>query len=139
MSRSAVALMVGVLTGLLAACTDPSPCDEGYAFRDGYCYPIPIDAAAPADAEVISAGGEVGSGEAGQAGGGEVAGDPSAFGRVCLTDGECSAPASLCAPQLFYCTALGCDVDPTLCPAGWTCMDVSAFAGHAAHMCFKGS
>jgi len=127
--REAV-IVLGVTALSLAACKEKTPCDEGQELRNGYCWYV--DAAAPADA-TTSASGETGGEEAGQAAG------ASAFGRTCVTDADCAAPASLCATQLFYCTALGCDVDPSLCPVGWICMDVSAYVGHDAHMCFKGS
>jgi hypothetical protein len=134
--REAV-IVLGVAALGLAACKEKTPCDEGQELRSGYCWNV--DAAAKVDAVATSGGSEAGGSEAGGGEAGQAA-DPSAFGRTCVTDADCAAPASLCAPVLFYCTALGCDVDATLCPVvGWTCMDVSAWASPGAHMCFKGS
>ncbi len=139
MSRSRMRQTM-VVCGLVAlvclpgACKEKTPCDEGQALRDSYCWYV--DAAA-SGADTAAPTGEAGAGEAGQ-GSPEVAlAAPSAFGRPCAVDGDCAAPASLCAPQLFYCTALACDADPTLCPVGWVCMDVSAYAGRPQTMCFR--
>ena len=125
-----------VVCGLVAlaclpgACKEQTPCDQGQELRNSYCWYV--DAAAASDAsaaQTSEAGGEAGPAD-------EEPG-PSAFGRPCAVDGDCAAPASLCAPQLFYCTALACDLNPTLCPVGWICMDVSAYVGHQESMCFK--
>jgi hypothetical protein len=130
--RQAVVVLGLTALGCLAgSCKEKTPCDEGQVLRDAFCWYVdasPTDVAAPAlGGEAGPAGGE----DASPAGGAEV------FGRPCVTDAECAAPATLCAPQIFYCTTFGCDVDPAICPAGWTCMDLTPF-GRAAHMCFKG-
>ena len=112
---------LGCLTG---ACTEPSPCSENERFDNGYCYPV--DAAAPADAEATEAG------MAGEAG--------SAFGVVCTTASNCTAPATFCAvdpsgPGTGFCTATGCEAQPGLCPSDWTCTDLEPQYHYPMHMC----
>ena len=104
---------------LVSACSEDHPCSSDEVFRDGYCYPTD---AGQSDA---SLGGAVDGG----GGGG--------FGAACSSTADCAAPASFCAPNpLAYCTAFGCDTDPTVCPAGWSCLDLSNF-GASGHMCLK--
>jgi len=43
----------------------------------------------------------------------------------------------LCAPVLSYCTSMGCDTDPTICPSDWTCKDLASFGYAGQHMCWK--
>jgi hypothetical protein len=126
MSRRVLgALVVGqalcLFAGLIPACTEDSPCDEDQTLRDGYCYRNPVvDAAAPA-----------------------VDVSPSSeFGDVCTVNEECNPPTSYCAVQPMqtagFCTAFGCDQDPSICPSGWSCMDLTPF-GLAEHMCIPGA
>jgi hypothetical protein len=114
---------VAALTLLLAgavACTEDKPCDGDQELRDGFCYPVDAGAAAlPADAAASEAG--------------------AAFGQPCTATGnECSPPAYYCAVQpgqsAGFCSAFGCDTDPSVCPSTWTCMDLTPM-GLAAHLC----
>jgi hypothetical protein len=131
------ALVVGqalcVFAGLLPACTEDSPCDEGQTFRDGFCYTNPADAAAPADTSVPSDDGGGLAGEAAAA---------SDFGKVCTVTAECALPTVYCAIQpgqpAGFCTTFGCDLDPSVCPTGWGCMDLTPF-GLPQHMCIPGA
>jgi hypothetical protein len=115
----------------MTACKEASPCDDGQTLRDGYCYVV--DAAVAADAVVSMKDGDVAGGEAGAA---------SAFGKVCATSAECVAPAVYCAVQpgqaAGFCSAFGCDLDASVCPSGWGCMDLTPF-GMPQHMCIPGS
>lgn len=111
------------LTGLLA-CSDPSPCDDDQELRQGYCYPADAAVSGPAglDAEPVQGS--------------------AAFGRSCTSSAGCAPPASYCAIQPGqsggFCSEFGCDKDPSICPASWSCMDLTPF-GMAAHMCIPGS
>ena len=125
------AALLGVVT-LCSACKSDTPCSQDESFNNGYCYPNPKDAGTPpatgADASpAIDGGGAIDS---------EPGGGAGVFGQPCSSPADCLPPTTLCAPQLNYCTAMGCDVEPTLCPAGWTCMDVTPYGG-AGHMCFR--
>jgi hypothetical protein len=108
----------------LGACSENTPCDDGLVLRGGYCYPADA-AVAPADAAVAPA--DVAAAEAG-----------AAFGQICGASSECAAPATYCAIQpgqsSGFCTAFGCDQNPSICPAAWICMDLTPY-GLAAHMC----
>jgi hypothetical protein len=110
--------MGALLLGALGACSLDQPCDRDQELRNGYCQPV--DAGAPpADAADSEAG--------------------AAFGQPCTPTGmECSAPANYCAVQpgqsAGFCTSFGCDLDPSICPNAWSCMDLTPF-GLAAHMC----
>ena len=100
-----------LLAGLVPACTEDSPCDEGQTLREGYCYTVD-------------------------------ASPPSEFGKVCASDTDCVAPAVNCAIQpgqaVGFCSAFGCDLDPSICPSGWGCMDLTPF-GVPQHMCIPGA
>lgn len=108
-----------LLLAVAAGCKEKTPCDPDQELRDnGYCYPV-TDAAAAAP----------GPGEAG------ASVDP--FGRSCTSDDDCAAPAALCAIQNGppgFCSSIGCEKDPSICPAGWSCMDLAAL-GIPAHLC----
>ena len=115
------AVAVLSLFALVPACSMDDPCSAGETFRDGYCYPT--DAAAPVNNAIDASPGVDG-------------GAGSAFGQTCATTADCPPPTTFCAPTINYCTALGCDADPTLCPAGWSCMDLTSY-GLAARMCVR--
>jgi hypothetical protein len=109
-------LALGLLAmgGLLGACTETTPCSANEEFRNGYCYPV--------DAGVC-VGIDAGS---------------TTFGQGCSQNSECVSPTFYCAIQppntCGFCTAFGCDTDPSLCPSDWTCMDLTP-RGLAAHLC----
>jgi hypothetical protein len=118
---------LGCLTG---GCTENHPCDEGQVLEaNGYCIAAPADAAIPvpeSDASVAEAAGS-------EASGASTAYDP-AFDRTCTTSADCVAPADYCANPPGKCTAKGCDVDPSICPSAWPCLDLTPF-GMAMHIC----
>ncbi|HET8935335.1 MAG TPA: hypothetical protein VFN67_17925 [Polyangiales bacterium] len=69
----------------------------------------------------------------------------AAFGASCTdstnhSDCPC-APASYCAQMpgqtTGYCTAKGCKDEPSVCPSGWTCFDLSAFSPDLPAICMK--
>jgi hypothetical protein len=53
------------------------------------------------------------------------------FGDVCAGDGDCAAPTDFCAKYSTdptgYCTRTGCLTDASLCPDGWSCLDLSMY------------
>lgn len=108
MSQARILVMVAwVMAALpvgLAGCGMDEPCDDDQELRDGYCFAVV----------------------------------PVVFGQVCASGSECGRPADFCAIEpgkpTGVCTAFGCDTDPTICPADWTCMDLGPF-GLQAHMC----
>jgi hypothetical protein len=64
-----------------------------------------------------------------------------AFGAPCTGDAGCSAPTDYCAVMpgkpAGYCTKKGCNDDPTVCPGGWSCFDLSRFEPGAPSICLK--
>jgi hypothetical protein len=117
-------------TSLGSACNDDGqPCDPGQVIQDRLCVAGPKPEAGPPDVE--TADGEAIDGEIEDIVN-EVPPPPGMFGKVCMIAGEsaeCAAPAPYCAiapsATVGYCTAINCKADPTICPAGWTCFDVS--------------
>lgn len=92
-------------------------------------------------AQVPDAGmGNAGSGDAGSSGGGEICPADAGFGATCTSDAACPcAEASYCAimpgQASGTCTATGCAEDPSVCPAGWSCFDISVFAPGQPSIC----
>jgi len=111
--------LVLLCTALLeGGCADTATCDPGQKLKSGMCFDVGTSSS---------------SGEEADGGGipecGPDAAPDGEFGRTCTADSECGCPAPVCAIQPGdaegFCTQIGCDKDPTLCPAGFTCFDLS--------------
>jgi hypothetical protein len=69
----------------------------------------------------------------------------ASFGASCTDStnhSDCAcAPANYCAQMPGqangYCTAKGCKTDPSVCPSGWSCFDLSAFSPDLPSICTK--
>lgn len=111
MKRSLCVLVVAVC---IAGCDD-NLCDGDQRYSHGLCYEI--------DAEVA------------------VDSAFPHFGDPCTADPDCGAPATYCAKEpgaaTGYCTRTGCLTDATICPAGWTCLDLGVFAPGLPAICKK--
>lgn len=67
------------------------------------------------------------------------------FGSACKdgkTSSDCPcAPANYCAimpgQSEGYCTAQGCKANPSICPSGWSCFDLSAFSPGLQPICLR--
>jgi hypothetical protein len=60
------------------------------------------------------------------------------FGTPCETSATCGGAVPYCAVQPGrpgYCTAVGCKEDPSVCPEGWRCFDVSIFQPGGPSIC----
>ena len=119
-----IKLALLALVALGSACKSDTPCSQDETFDKGYCYPNPKDAQA-----AVTTGVDASPTVAIDGGGGM-------FGQACTSSADCLPPTTMCAPVLSYCTAMSCDVDLTLCPVGWTCMDLATY-GATGHMCMK--
>jgi hypothetical protein len=72
-------------------------------------------------------------------------GDPRGIGNMCSvsgkTDAQCPCAANYCSKSPFdtsgYCTVSGCDKDPSICPAGWSCFNVGTFSPGEPYICMK--
>jgi hypothetical protein len=112
-------------TSLGSACNDDGqPCDPGQVIQDRLCIAGPKPDAEAPDVETVD--GEIEDVVS------EAPAPPGMFGKTCMTAGdsaECAAPAPYCAiapnATVGYCTAIDCKTDPTICPLGWSCFDVT--------------
>jgi hypothetical protein len=116
------------------SCGKYESCDPGQVLQFNVCFPGVVDAGSP----------DLGSGGAGGSTGGSCrpsilpdAGDDicldksSGFGERCSADSQCRCGKNLCAiipgETCGFCTVSNCMVNPSVCPAGWTCFDAAAF------------
>ena len=128
-----------VAAALAGGCSDDGkPCDHNQNYERYVCVPKPI---------VPEAGPEAGPEMDAEVADGEIT-DAAAettpagmFGTTCTMSGdsaECAAPAPYCAVQpgatMGYCTATDCKANPSICPPGWTCFDITAIN---LNFCFK--
>ncbi|MBN1609074.1 MAG: hypothetical protein JW940_20770 [Polyangiaceae bacterium] len=133
---------VGVLLGvsLLAGCGG-NDCDPGWVYKDHACRQ-----AADSETGQGGAGGEAGTEDAGTGGeadgggaGGEV-GAPCAsqLGATCTQTTDCTCDTSYCAAlpgSPGICTRTGCLQDESVCPSGWSCMDLSGYGVGLPSIC----
>jgi hypothetical protein len=65
----------------------------------------------------------------------------AAYGSPCTDTAACAAPTNYCAVMpgqtTGYCTTTGCIEDPTVCPSGWSCFDLSKFQPGGPAVCVK--
>lgn len=120
-------------------CANDATCDPGYEVIDGSCVAVAPPPPPPT----------------GEGGAGGAPDDPSVcdetrpatgtFGATCM-DGvnhtDCACPAPICAVQpgmtSGFCTQIHCDADPSLCPSGWSCFDLSAIDPSYPSTCVEG-
>jgi hypothetical protein len=64
------------------------------------------------------------------------------FGATCRVDADCPCRADYCAlmpgQTQGTCTVRGCKQDASLCPAGYSCFDLSLFAPDLPSICTRG-
>jgi hypothetical protein len=89
--------------------------------------------------EPLSGGGPI---DAGFADPDACEGRPSEFGTPCTRSNMCRCDAaSFCAVQPGesegFCTATGCSADPSVCPEGWSCFDLSTFVDGGTSFCLQ--
>jgi hypothetical protein len=110
MPRTMLALAALLLAAIAAGCGDP--CDADQRYDHGLCYSDSTEQPGP---------------DAGDAGGEDIA----HFGDGCTETSQCAAPTDHCAvrppEEIGYCTRTGCVDDASVCPEGWTCLDLSQF------------
>jgi hypothetical protein len=121
-TRSAIILWALYGCSLLAGCDPSDPCDPGYRADHGFCFLIDAGFDWRSDA---------GSSDGGDAG--EPASNPNAqFGSACMLQSDCGGVAPVCGgPMLPICTAINCIESPSVCPTGWTCIDVTKYMASA--------
>lgn len=91
-----------------------------------------------------SDGGAVSDAASGDAGDAGACNADVELGATCsdaITHSECGCDADYCAivpgDEQGYCTRTGCLDDPSVCPEGWSCFDVSVFEEGAPAVCLK--
>ena len=124
MTASLRPILVLFTSVAIAACLPESErCDPDQRYSYGLCYTIDA-AVSPVD---------------GTDGGTDGGSDYSHYGDVCGGDGDCAAPTDFCAKYpsdpMGYCTRTGCLTDASLCPDGWSCLDLSMYSYPA--ICIK--
>lgn len=120
-------LLAGALA-CLGACQPEQRCDEGYLFNDGQCIRAPKTG--------VDSGADSGT----DGGGSDSA---ITFGTPCkdgVNHSDCQSPTTtvcLIAPgdTVGQCSAINCDQNPSLCPTGWSCFDLSVFQPGAPFGC----
>jgi hypothetical protein len=111
---------VAAVTAIWAAgCANTATCDPGQQFKNGLCLPAPAakpasDAGVDADVPVTCTPDAALTGE---------------FNRKCTVHSDCACPAPVCAVPPGqtdgFCTRT-CPTDPSVCPANFRCIDLSA-------------
>ena len=109
-------VLLGV-TALAAACSDDDkPCDPDQKYESRVCKAIPPEAG-PIDEDAATDGPT------------EV---PAVWGKACNMPGDaavdCVGASNFCVARPGategYCSAIGCDADPGICPVGWSCFPI---------------
>jgi hypothetical protein len=100
-------------------------CEPGYYLDHNVCYQSAASAGA--------------AGETGGAGA-PSCDDPSltTFGADCRLATECVCDSDFCAANpgtVGFCTRTGCDADPSVCPSGYSCMDLSVISPSLPAIC----
>jgi hypothetical protein len=142
-------LSVGALFIASVGCANDAECNDGQELQGGACVPASSGQGGSSGAAGTAGSGSTSgaAGTAGVAGSSGAAGSAGActgfdFGQTC-SDGQghtdCGCAADYCAVQpgqsSGYCTAAGCKEDPSICPDGWTCLDLSVFDPSLPSIC----
>ncbi len=109
----------------IAACF-ANECDENQVYENGGCQVVPPDAGVTPDATDTDGG------------------DVLRLGTSCTATGnECGGDADYCAIEpgkpAGICTRTGCKEDPSVCPEGWDCTDLSVFLPSLPSICVPGA
>ena len=116
-TKSVIAVLIGTVLG--AGCANTATCDPDQRFKEGMCFPMaatppPSDGGADADVPAECTPDAALTGE---------------FNRTCTKHAECGCPAPICAvppgQTVGFCTQV-CPDDPSVCPTGFRCIDLSA-------------
>ncbi len=115
-----------------AGCAPDHACDPDQIYDNTLCYARMPDAAKP----VVDAAGDAG-GDGGAAC--TDADRTAAFGATCTTVADCKCGLDYCATYMgkSTCTHTGCLADPSVCPSGWSCLDLSVFQKGLPDVCVK--
>jgi hypothetical protein len=127
-----IALILGAL-----GCDVSTHCDPGQVYMSYSCYDVPEAGAggAPGGADGASDGGASDGDPDGAA---NTCAPYEGFGVTCTMTSQCTCGADSCNTFTGnYCTHIHCLADPSSCPPGWTCTDVSAFDPATGSFCAR--
>jgi hypothetical protein len=100
-------------------CQPDVRCDEGQVYQRGAC--VVVDAGAPEETDACTDAGH------------------THYGDPCTEHAACPCPTNWCAvmpgASTGVCTHTGCLDDPGLCPADWSCLDLSVFQPDLPSIC----
>lgn len=113
---------------LETACLSGDHCDPGMVYQGHVCVAVTPDASAGAPADADQGDGA-----------GGACGAVEGFGERCTTAAQCRCGLDYCDTYMNTnrCTRTGCKQDPSRCPAGWTCMDLSVYMPSLPSFCIK--
>jgi hypothetical protein len=131
MRRLTLAIVAALLLGS-GACDLSQHCDPGQVYVDRTCVNVPDAGAGASD------GGDDSSALGVDDGGGSCS-PYQGFGGTCTATSQCSCGLDSCNTFMNanYCTHTHCLADPSICPPGWTCLDVSAFDPATGSACLR--
>jgi hypothetical protein len=114
------------LPGGLAACSTGSPCDpDEVLLPAGVC----LEANLLEGADAGEAPSDVGT--------------CTRFGDPCANTDDCGCTTNTCALRTEdaegICTSTGCVEHPSICPADWVCVDLSAYGNELPSICLPPS
>ena len=117
---------------LQTACN--ASCFKGYTLKENLCV-LSVDSGVIDGSGTHDAGATVMGNDADVP---PTACTESTFDSTCLTATDCGCDTGFCAAmpgQQGFCTHSGCLQDTSVCPTGWTCMDLSAYGQQGLSIC----
>lgn len=125
------------LTFATLGCDVSPKCDANQVYRNHDCYNTP-------DSAGTGGGGGTDNDAASSEDTGTESGMPGSctpyegFGATCAVDSDCPCGLDSCNTfQGNYCTHSHCLAAPSICPPGWTCMDIRAFNPAVESVCAR--
>jgi hypothetical protein len=133
-----LALSIALVVGGLG-CELSTHCDPDQIYMNNNCFdmpPAPAEAGANPDAMMTEVDGGDGAGDGD---GGNSCTPYQGFGDTCTDVSQCSCGLDSCNTFMNanYCTHTRCLADPSVCPPGWTCLDLSAFDPTTGSACLR--
>jgi len=125
-------ISLGATLLLQTACNES--CSKGYTLKESVCV-------LSVDSGLIDSGGTKDAGPTAPGNDADVTPTgcaDSTFGSACFTATDCGCDTGFCAAmpsQQGFCTHSGCLQDTSVCPSGWTCMDLSAYGQQGLSIC----
>ena len=125
-----IALVLGAL-----GCDVSTHCDPGQVYMSYSCFDVP-EAGAGGAGGAIADGGETDGTSDGSS---NTCAPYEGFGATCTLTSQCTCGLDSCNTFMGanYCTHTHCLADTSICPPGWSCLDVSAFDPVTGSVCTR--